>query len=595
VRTDVAPQTVQTRVERRPAGSPVARWILAVAVFLIPLSFLPNTVDEFVLPKLLPARLLVLVLTVVLVAGWLRQGAVNWKRTALDLPLLAFVGSAAISAIFAVNRNVAIFGTYDRWEGLLTITTYALLFWLAVQLLSGARDASWLIWSLLFSGYVIAVVAVLQSAFGVLGAGYFGQSGTYSRADSTMANPDFLGIFLAMLLPVAFAKLLGPQSGLTRLLAANLVIVLSLGLLATFTRSAWIGAVVGLAVVLALRRGRFRFVPVVAFAALLVIAFGALAWFVAVRPTSAQGGIADAVYSRIVSIADLSSGTAAQRLAVWKDTPPLIAARPILGYGPDTFGLVYPQFQTANRNAILFDKPHEEALGVLATQGVVGFLAYLWILIAFARAFWAGRRQRGAVALFAGWVAYEVSMQVDFSYIPTAVPFWLFAAAAVVTWTPGLKSARVVAFPRRFAIPTLAAGSVALAALAIPAVVLPYLADADYYSSQGAPTLAEARATIAQARWFAPYEAAYAIEAGNDALNQDANGIPAPDADWTAAREAYETAARLGSYSPEMFRDLAAVDEHLGDHAAALAAARQALSLDRYDTDSQALVTRLGG
>ena len=301
----------------------------------------------------------------------------------------------------------------------------------------GEGDARWLTWSLLFSGYVIAVVAVLQSAFGVLGGGYF-QGSTYIRADSTMAHPDFLGIFLAMLLPVAFAKLISRQSGLTRLLAANLVIVLSLGLLATFTRSAWIGAVVGLAVVLALRRGRFRVVPVVAFAALLVIAFGALAWFVAARPASVPGGVSN-VYARIVSIADLSSGTAALRLAVWKDTLPLIAARPILGYGPDNFGLVYPQFQTANRNAVLWDKPHEEALGVLATQGVVGFVAYLWILVAFVRAFWAGRHQGGAVALFAGWVGYQVSMQVDFSYLPTAVPFWLFAAAAVVTWAPNVK------------------------------------------------------------------------------------------------------------------------------------------------------------
>ena len=100
---------------------------------------------------------------------------------------------------------------------------------------------------------------------------------------------------------------------------------------------------------------------------------------------------------------------------------------------------------------------------------------------------------------------------------------------------------------------------------------------------------------IAQARSFAPYEASYAIEAGNYALNFDANGVPAPDADWATAREAYQTAARLGSYSPEMFRDLALVEEHFGDHAAALAAARMALSLDRYDTDSQALVKKLGG
>ena len=346
MRYDVAPETVQTQVERTTAGSPLARWILAVAVFLIPLSFLPNTVDEFVLPKLLLARLLVIVLTVVLVAGWLRQGAVTWKRTALDLPLLAFIGSAAISSIFAVNGNVAIFGVYDRWEGLLTITTYALLFWLAVQLMSGERDARWMTWSLLSSGYLIAGVAVLQSTLGVLGGGYFLQSGTTIRADSTMAHPDFLGIFLAMLLPVAFAKLISRRPLMTRLLAANLVIVLSLGLLFTYTRSAWIGAVVGLAVVLALRGGRFRPLPLIAFAAVLVIGFAALAGIVAARPASAQGGVAYALYSRVVSLTDFSSGSIAERLAVWKDTPAIIAARPVLGYGPDNFALVYPLFQT---------------------------------------------------------------------------------------------------------------------------------------------------------------------------------------------------------------------------------------------------------
>jgi tetratricopeptide (TPR) repeat protein len=142
------------------------------------------------------------------------------------------------------------------------------------------------------------------------------------------------------------------------------------------------------------------------------------------------------------------------------------------------------------------------------------------------------------------------------------------------------------------AVPALAAVSFALAVLAIPAVVLPYLADADYYTSR-TQAIDKARVTIAQARSFVPYEAAYAIEAGNYALNQDANGNPGPDANWAGAREAYETAARLGSYLPEMFRDLAIVDEHLGDHSAALAAARQALSLDRYDKDSQALLARL--
>jgi putative inorganic carbon (HCO3(-)) transporter len=566
-----------------------------VGAFLIPLAFLPNIVDEFVLPKLLLARLLIAVSVVVLLVRWLQQGTVTWKRTPLDLPLLAFIGSAALSTIFAINRNVALFGTYDRWEGLLTIVTYGLVFWLTVQLLSSEADARGLTWSLLLSGYVIAAVAILQSAFGLLGGGYFHGANNIIRPDVTLANPDFLGIFLAMLLPVAFAKMVSRRPITTRVLAANLVVVLFFGLLASFTRAAWIGAIVGVVVVLVLRRGRFHVWPFLISASVVVVGFAVFAGIAAARPSSGGGGIGQALIERIASIADLKSGTENERIATWGDTLPLIASRPILGYGPDTFGLVYPQFERINQRFVLWDKPHQDALGVAASQGVIGLLAYIWILVAFVRAFWKGRFQRGAVALFAGWVAYVVSIQADFSWIPTSVPFWLFAAAAIVTWAPGVEPVRVAQFPRRIAVPVLAASSIALIALLIPAVVLPYLADANYYAAPSSSNLQQARATIDRARQFSPYEAVYANVAGNYALNLDQNGTPSLNADWAGAREAYEAAARLGSFSPEMFRELAIVDEHLGDHASAVTAARRALELDRYDPESQLLLKRLTG
>jgi hypothetical protein len=428
-----------------------------------------------------------------------------------------------------------------------------------------------------------------------MGGGYFLQ-GTNIRADVTLANPDFAGIFLAMLLPLAFAKVVSRRPATSRVVAANVLIVIAIGLLVTFTRAAWIGAIVGVIVVLALRRGRVHFWPILISMAVIVIGFVLFAAFVGSRPSTAQGSFGNTLMARVVSIADLSSGTTeGKRLSVWGDTLALIAHRPLLGYGPDTFGLVYPDFQTSNRFSTLWDKPHQDALGVAASQGILGLVAYAWILVAFIRAFWQGRYLRGAVAVFAGWVAYEVSIQADFSWIPVSAPFWLFAAAAVVTWAPDVKPIRVVQFPRRVAIPALLGSSLLLVAMLIPMVIFPYVADARYYETQAAPNLQVARSTIAQARQFAPYEAVYAIESGNYALNLDQNGKPASNADWAAAREAYETAARLGSFSPEMFRELAVVDEHLGDHAAAVAAAQRALQLDRYDPASQKLVARLAG
>jgi hypothetical protein len=42
-----------------------------------------------------------------------------------------------------------------------------------------------------------------------------------------------------------------------------------------------------------------------------------------------------------------------------------------------------------------------------------------------------------------------------------------------------------------------------------------------------------------------------------------------------------------------MFRELAIVDEHLGDHTGAIAAANRALELDRYDPESKRLLKTL--
>src|SRR5439155_24826103 len=100
--------------------------------------------------------------------------------------------------------------------------------------------------------------------------GYFPGGGVI-RADVTLANPDFAGIFLAMLLPVAFAKIVSKRPATTRVLAANVAVVLALGLLATFTRAAWIGAAIGLVGVLALRRGRLHVWPVLISTAVLIV------------------------------------------------------------------------------------------------------------------------------------------------------------------------------------------------------------------------------------------------------------------------------------------------------------------------------------
>src|SRR5437879_12849536 len=85
------------------------------------------------------------------------------KRTPLDVPLVLFLASAGLSTLLAYNQNVAVFGIYSRYDGLLTILTYAALFWLGVQALRGPGDGRTLLRVLMAAGYVVAAIALVQS------------------------------------------------------------------------------------------------------------------------------------------------------------------------------------------------------------------------------------------------------------------------------------------------------------------------------------------------------------------------------------------------------------------------------------------------
>src|SRR5437588_3252599 len=128
---------------------PTGLWIACGGAFFLPLVYSWTGYDRYVLPKLLFMGLLALALAIATMIEWAVAGRIVIKRTPLDLPLAATLAAAAIAAIFSINRNVALFGIYFRYEGLVTISLYVLLFWLTVQQLRGNRDATALLRCLL--------------------------------------------------------------------------------------------------------------------------------------------------------------------------------------------------------------------------------------------------------------------------------------------------------------------------------------------------------------------------------------------------------------------------------------------------------------
>lgn len=570
----------------------VARWLVVSAAVALPLVVSPATADSYVLPKLVAGRLVVIALLLAIGVAALR-GRLRLRRTPLDIPLAIFVLSALVSTVVAVNRNLAMFGSYGRYEGFLTILLYTLLFWLAVQSLDGPKDATLVLRALLGAAFVVAMLTILQVATGSLnspGQAETGFSfGGVLRGYGTFGNPNALGAFLAALLPVAVWEVLAARSLSSRWLAANLVIVLTLGLVVTFSRSSWLGAVIGvMAVLFVATPPRMRWVTLVAPAAVLLVIAGQSR----LGHQTAAPNVVQAAGGRLNTLdAPLAASSSQFRLHVWMDSLSLIASRPIVGYGPDTFGLVYPKFQTGNwAPGAIIDRPHSEPLGIAASQGLLGLAAAVSIAVVAVRAFWKRRRELQSVALFGGFVAYATYLLFNFSYLPASLPLCIFAGAAIVVWRPGTPIE--IRCPPGLAGRILAVGVVGIAALsAVALVAAPYGADVAY--RKGLDALArgqrqETETLVEGARQLAPWQSTYAVAAGSLALNLDAKGQPAPNANWSVARADYMSAARLGTESARAYRYLAISDATLGLQEEAVAAARMAVQLDQYDPANQA-------
>jgi putative inorganic carbon (HCO3(-)) transporter len=550
----------------------VQRWTLRAGLFLLPLAYTWNTYDRWVLPKLLVARLLLIALLALFAARLLSTRVLALKRTPLDLPLAVFLASAAISTVVAVNLNVALFGIYSRYDGLLTLVTYAGLYWLSVQALAGPAEARSLLRTLLVSAYVAAAVAIVQEIVDA------SQQGSPGHAIGLFGHWNVLGAFLAIGWPLALWEVVSAVSRPARLLAINAALVIGIALILTFSRSAWVGGVAGTIAVLAGARWPARRSLVAGAGALLaaILLLGAL---------DMAGGaqLESDLSARAQSV--LHPAEWGPRMLIWQDSLKVIASRPILGYGPDTFGLVFPHYTSYFGE--LIDKAHAETLQIAATQGLVGLAAYAFLLFAFVAGFWRGRKIPGAHAVFGAWLGYEATLQVNFTALGSAFPFWIFAAAAMHQWD-AVSMSSPIQIPNSGAIP-LRFGVAALAVLALVGVAFPFIADAQLLSAVRANRVgdgAAARTAAGNAHLLSPRESVYAVEIGNLAFEQG---------DWANARTNYILAAQLGTYNPLVYRNLAFADRNLGLSSEARAAALAAYEMNPHDPVNQAVLAQFGG
>jgi O-antigen ligase len=136
-------------------------------------------------------------------------------------------------------------------------------------------------------------------------------------------------------------------------------LILALGF--TFTRSAWVGACVGIGILFLLKDFRLL--------GLLPIAFGA---FLILAPAN--------LTARLYSTFSLTDPSNADRVAMMRSGWRIIKDDPLTGVGPDMVIQVYPHYRDKSAINQLNPHLHNVPLQIAAERGVPALIVWLWFI-----------------------------------------------------------------------------------------------------------------------------------------------------------------------------------------------------------------------
>lgn len=403
---------------------------LCVILFIVPLLITPRKVYSIPYNILKICVLLLCGLTLLICLILKRK---ELKFDLIDKTLLAFYALIILSTIFSANILKSIIGEHNRYEGVLTLTTYFLTYYCAKYYFNYNKKLKY---------FAIAVV-LISSAIGILQ--YYNIFPLYyifnipfepAFASSTFGNRNFFGGFLAICVPIFMALYIIKRK--------KVYLVTSLisfwAMLVSMTRSSWVGLAVATIFGIIYVVKNFS-KEILKRTIHIVIGFTIIFVFVLIPPPIADYFDVNTLNGRLAALGHdfvvlfdndaEKSALGSGRMIIWKIALEELTFVPILGTGPDALvdGLKenytddYVKFIVNTHMQI--DKAHNEYLQIAVTLGIPALIVYLtFIAQILASARKNIFKNNATFILFIPIVSYLVQAFFNISTIGVAPVFW---------------------------------------------------------------------------------------------------------------------------------------------------------------------------
>lgn len=341
----------------------------------------------------------------------------KWRFDGVGLSIMLLLTILFVSSALSFARA----GSLKVWAMYFVFVNY---YFVIVNTVRTKEQLHALLKLFAISGALVALYGIMQYVFGWTTSNAWIDEEMFEdatmRVYSTLGNPNVLGEYLLLVLPVAAVYMLKYRfSELAKYAYAIMFLVLALCLVLTQSRGCWIGFMLSAFVFVTFYEGKWwGLIPI----ALCIIPFV----------------IPQTIVERLMSIGNMDDSSTSYRVYIWMGTLGLLKHYWLggIGMGEKAFAQVYPFF---SYNAIVAPHSHNTFLQLTVEAGIGGLIAFLALNAVFIKKMSDTNRlgekksldSATALALAAGVIGFLAQSMFDYTFYNYRVMAVMFMVLAM--------------------------------------------------------------------------------------------------------------------------------------------------------------------
>ncbi len=330
--------------------------------------------------------------TLAMLAAWLIKmnslGEFKLMKTPLDLPILLFLGIAVAATLTSIYPHASRIELYR-------IINYVLLYYVVVSNIKSKPQIKRIVTLVILVGTGLAIYGLFSYFSGIEKIYTLDKKYYLGMVTSTYVNHNHIGGYFELAIPLGIGLLLASQylpgrtkkgkilrARLTAILFIAATITMTVALVFTYSRGAWmgfLGSMVVLGIIVSFGLKIFKdWSKLKKWGTLAVVALIIVSSFL-LMPTKVKQRAATLFEFKGGTFKDMSLQA---RLIVNRNTLEMIKDYPILGTGPGTFTILYPKYRDS-RLRVFMNAVHNDYLQYGEEMGIFGLGSFIAILVLF--------------------------------------------------------------------------------------------------------------------------------------------------------------------------------------------------------------------